>query len=359
MTSLEEVFVADAVSHAYNLAPSNYRVVDLAKPMAEAFPSAAGHAMPAEYRRTQASMLRDWRVEETADLLFRESQTDFSVFHPQSITIFEDGLTSVRKAEAFTAQYPTRTAALASVDIVGMDDPRAELSRQVDAFDPHGVKVYPSYWDEDHRPHGFRMDDPELAFPLWEHVADLGLDVVAVHKAVPFADVALDSYEVGDVDDAAARFPELNFEIVHGGMRFARETGWQLAEYDNVYVNIELTGFEAVVDPEGFVASMEDLLWAGGKDVLDRIIWGSGAPHYHPRMLLEAFWEFEFPEMEWRDGTYTITQADKRKILGENFATAHGFDIDRLKRRAAGDEFDGRDLVTEPYATTDFEVVAK
>lgn len=357
MTSLEDVFIADAVSHAYNLAPSNYRVVDLAKPMAEAFPSAAGHAVPAEYRRTQESMLRDWSVEETANLLFRESRTDFSVFHPQSITIFEDGLTSVRKAEEFTSRYPKRTAALASVDLIGMDDPREELSRQATAFDPHGVKVYPSYWDSDHQHHGFRMDDPDLAFPLWEHVSDLGLDVVAIHKAVPFADVSIDPYRVDDVDDAAARFPELNFEIVHGGMRFARETGWQLAEYDNVYVNLELTGFEAVAAPDRFVASIENLLWAGGKDVLEQVLWGSGAPHYHPRMLLEAFWEFEFPEMEWRNGTYTITEKDKRKVLGENFAAAHGLDIDRLKRRADGDEFDDRELVTDPYATTDFEVV--
>jgi hypothetical protein len=357
MTSLEDVFVVDAVSHAYNLSPSNFRVTELAKPMAETFPSAAGHNVPEAYRRTQASLMRDWTIDETATLLFRESQTDFSVFHPQLLTIFEEGLTSVRKAERISKRYPSRVVALASVDLIGMDDPRAELTRQVERFDPHGVKVYPSYWDEDHRHHSFRMDDPERAFPLWEHAADLGLDVVAVHKAVPFADVNVDAYDVDDVDDAAAHFPDLNFEIVHGGMRFARETGWQLAHYDNIYVNLELTGFEAVVDPAGFVKSLQDLLWAGGKEVLDRIIWGSGTPHYHPRMLLEAFWEFDFPEMEWRNGTYTITEADKRKILGENFAAAHGFDLADLKRRVDGDAFDTAEMVTEPYATTDFEVV--
>ena len=359
MTSLEDFFIIDAVSHAYNLAPTNYRIADLAKPMAESFPSAAGHAIPQAYRRTQESLLRDWSVEETADLLFRESQTDFSVFHPQSITIFEDGLTSVQKAEQFAAEYPTRGAALASIDLIGMDDPHEALSRQVAAFEPHGVKVYPSYWDQDDQHHGFRMDDPDRAVPLWEHVADLGLDVVAVHKAVPLADVSEGPYDVDDVQDAAAHFPELNFEIVHGGMQFGRETGWQLAEYDNVYVNLELTGFQAVADEDGFVSSMEDLLWAGGKEVLGQIIWGSGTPHYHPRMLLEAFWEFEFPEMEWRNGTYTITQEDKRQMLAENVAKCHRFDIDRLKRQVAGDQCDDEELITEPYATTAFEVTAQ
>ena len=359
MTPLEDVFVVDAVSHAYNLSPSNYRIPEQAGQIADGFTSTMEETGPPAFRRTSESVRRDWDVEETANLLFRESQTDFTVFHPQSITVFEDGLTGLEKAIEFTERYPTRSAALASVDLIGMDDPLAELTRQVETFDPHGVKVYPSYWDADHECHGFQMDDPELAFPLWNHVSDLGLDVVAVHKAVPFGDVSLDPYRVNDVADAAAQFPELNFEIVHGGMMFAQETGWLLAEYPNVSVNLELTGFEAVADPEAFIGTMKELLWAGGPDALDQIVWGSGAPHYHPRMVLEAFWEFEFPEMEWRGGTYAITEADKRRILGENAADTHGLDLDELARRTADDEFSDAELVEDPYATTDFEVPAR
>jgi len=354
MATLEDVFVFDAVSHSYNLAPSNFRVPDQARQIADGFASSM-QTGPVAYRRTPESVLRDWDIEETANLLFRECPTDFTVFHPQSITVFEDGLTALEKVRAFTERYPTRSAALASVDLIGMNDPRAELTRQVEAFDPHGVKVYPSYWDDDGEHHAFRMDDPSEAFPLWERVADLGLDVVAVHKAVPFGDVSEDPYRVGDVADAAERFPDLQFEVVHGGMTFAEETGWLLAEYPNVSVNLELTGYEAAADPDGFVDTMTELLWPGGPDVLDQILWGSGAPHYHPRMVLEAFWEFDFPEMEWREGTYTITEADKRKILGENAARTHGFDVDELRQRTADDEFSDVERVEEPYATTEFE----
>lgn len=357
MGSLDDVFVIDAVSHAYNLAPSNYRVPDQAEPVADGFATGMARTVPVEYRRTRQSLLRDWRIEETASLLFRESQTDFTVFHPQSISIFEDGLTAVEKADAFATRYPTRAAALASVDVIGTADPLAALSRQVEAFDPHGVKVYPSYWDDDHEHHSVRMDDPTRAFPLWEHVVDLGLTVVAVHKAIPLGDVPVEPYGVGDVDDAAACFPELTFEIVHGGRMFAEETGWQLAEHPNVYVNLELTNFEVAVAPDRFVDTIERLLWAGGANAIDRLVWGSGAPHYHPRMLLEAFWALEFPELASRDGSYTITEADKRKMLGENVAAAHGLDLDALEHRTAGDEFSDAEMVTDPYATTDFEVV--
>lgn len=40
-----------------------------------------------------------------------------------------------------------------------------------------------------------------------------------------------------DIGGAADAFPELNFEIVHGGMAFLDETGMQLSLFPNVYVN--------------------------------------------------------------------------------------------------------------------------
>jgi predicted TIM-barrel fold metal-dependent hydrolase len=350
----EDVFVADAVTHAYNLHPSNYRYEEFAQPVVDLM-LGAEKAMPEPYRRTEESLLTDWDPEITTNLLFRESQVDFAVFHPQSITIFEDGLTAYEKAEAFTAANPQRSAQLASIDIIGMDDPGAELARQVDEYGTHGVKVYPSYWSDDGHT-GFRMDDPESAFPLWERAADLDLDVVAVHKAVPFGNVPMDSYRVGDVEEAAASFPDLNFEIVHGGFILAEETGHQVAKHDNVYVNLEITAADAATRPDQFVETMEGLLHAGGEDALDRIMWGSGAPQYHPQLLLESFWDIDYPELETRDGPVTITEADKRKMVGETLADAHGFDVDELRERTGAAAEPARDLEA-PYSTTPFEVV--
>ena len=349
----EDVFVADAVTHAYNLHPSNYRYEEFAEPVVDLI-LGAEKAMPDGYRRTEDSLLTDWDPEVTTNLLFRESQVDFTVFHPQSITIFEDGLTAFEKAEQFVAANPDRSRQLASIDVIGMENPGDELARQVEEYDAHGVKVYPSYWSDDGHT-GFEMDDPESAFPLWERAADLGLDVVAVHKAVPFGNVPMDSYRVGDVDEAAASFPDLNFEIVHGGFILAEETGHQVAKHDNVYVNLEITAADAATRPDTFVETMENLLWAGGKAATDRIVWGSGAPQYHPQLLLESFWDIEYPELESSDGTYTITEADKRKMVGQNLADAHGFDVDALRAEIGEDEYSDRDLEA-PYSTTPFEV---
>lgn len=352
---LDDVFVADAVSHAYNLHPSNYAIERYAEPVIDLM-WGAEEAMPDEYQRTKETFLTDWAPEVTTDMLFRESQVDFAVFHPQSITIFEDGLTSLEKAEEFKRQNPDRSALLASVDIIGMDDPQAELTRQVDTFDAHGVKVYPSYWTDDGH-QGFKMDDPEQAFPLWERAADLGLDVIAVHKAVPFGNVPMDSYRVEDVEEAAESFPDLNFEIVHGGFLFAEETGLQIAKHDNVYVNLEITLMDAATRPDTFVETMENMLYAGGKDAVDKVLWGTGTPQYHPRLLLESFWEADLSDMESEQGTYTITKDDKEKMVGKNLADAHGFDVDEIQNAIdEGDEYG--DELAEPYSTTPFEVVA-
>jgi predicted TIM-barrel fold metal-dependent hydrolase len=353
MTSLDDVFVADAVSHAYNLHPSNYALPEYADPVINLM-KGAEKAMPPEYRRTDETFLTDWESEVTSNVLFRESQVDFSVFHPQSITIFEDGLTAFEKAREFVERHPNRARQLASIDIIGMEDPGDELARQTEESDIHGVKVYPSYWTEnDH--YGFKMDDAETAFPLWERAADLGLDVVAVHKAIPFGNVPMDSYQVEDVEEAAASFPDLNFEIVHGGFILAEETGYQVAKHDNVYVNLEITAADAATRPDQFVETMENLLWAPGEEGLDRIIWGSGAPQYHPQLLLESFWNLDYPEIETRDGTVQITEDDKRRMLGANLADCHGFDLDELQANIGDDQYSDGDLA-DPYSTTHFEV---
>ena len=356
MTSLDDVFVADAVVHSYNQAESNFRVPRYAEQISE-IGMGLEMSMPEGYSRTPESFLSDWPIEATENVLFRESPTDFAIFHPQTIMVYYDGLTSLAKAEAFIERNPTRSRALAGVDAVGEDDPQAELTRQVELLDAHGVKVYPSYWEADGTHRKFFMDDPEMAVPLWEHAIDLGLDVVAVHKALPFGAVPMDSYEVGDVDEIAPSFPELNFEIVHGGLTFAEETGWQIARHPNVYVNLEFTLAEAVTTQKSFAETLDGLLHVGGRHAVDKILWGTGAPHFHPGLLAERFWEAEF-ELQSLSGPFTLTQEDKAKILGENLLAAHNLDREELEAEMADDEWSDAERVEEPWGSTGFEVAA-
>jgi hypothetical protein len=56
-------------------------------------------------------------------------------------------------------------------------------------------------------------------------------------------------------------------------------------------------------------------------------------------------------------GTYTITEDDKRKMIGENLLEAHGFEKAEIEAGIGEDEYTDRTLA-EPYSLTDFEVAA-
>jgi hypothetical protein len=79
----------------------------------------------------------------------------------------------------------------------------------------------------------------------------------------------------------------------------------------------------------------------------------------HPRPSLEAFVTFQIPdEVRERVGTFfeipQLTDEHRRKILGENLARLHGFDIAELAKGIEDDEFSdtqGKELPV-PYSTT-------
>ncbi len=66
----------------------------------------------------------------------------------------------------------------------------------------------------------------------------------------------------------------------------------------------------------------------------DRILWGSEAPLLgNPKPILEWIWNMEIDEQLQEDYGYPeITEADKRKILGENQARLFNVDLESKKK---------------------------
>jgi predicted TIM-barrel fold metal-dependent hydrolase len=199
------------------------------------------------------------------------------------------------------------------------------------------------------------MDDPEVAFPVFERAQKLGLKVVAIHKAVPLGPVPMDTYRVDDIDRAAIAFPGLNFEIVHGGMAFLEETAWQLARFSNVFVNLEVTSAYVAIRPKVFDRALSTLMSIGGAAMLNRLVWGTGAIAFHPQPLLESFvrrFELSTETLECT-GTAQLTAGDKRKILFDNFAAMSGIDVSAMLAATAHDEFAlvGAAALQRPFST--------
>lgn len=336
---IDGIPVIDAVIHAYNFSASNY-ANRFAGPIADlTFHSVTGTGTPG-YVMTAEQFYRDCRMEELANLVFTETDTDLAVYHVLPIAAFHDGVCSVEKALEAQRRWPDRILTYCGVDPLAGQAALDELERQVELIRPVGLKLYPNSW-MGREVRGWKMDDPEVAFPLFERAQALGIKAVAVHKALPLGPVEMEHYRVDDIDRACMAFPGLNFEIVHGGMAFLEETAWQLARFPNVYVNLEITSSYVANRRGAFQHAMAALIGPGGAGAIERILWGTGSIAFHPQPLLEAFVrDFAFPpELVEGSGIPQLDAEAKRKILFSNYERMIGLDLTSRLTAIQNDEF--------------------
>jgi uncharacterized protein len=362
---INDMFVIDAVTHPYNHLPSNWADPAGGGAITElAYGLAANPPDPA-YAIDREAYLSDWQVDEMANLLFHESDTDVAVVHPLAISAFKDGYVSLEKAAQAIESYPNRfIGAYACVDPLEEKGALKSLEEQVDLLKPLGLKLYPTSWSQG-KSVSWRMDDPKLIYPLYEKAGELGLRHVAVHKAVPIGPIPVgDAYNPVDLENAATDFPDLHFEIVHGGLAFLEDTAWLLARFQNISVNMEIHNIIVERRPRTFARILLGLMHVAGASVLQRLFWGSGGTLHHPRPGLEAFVDFEFPQDMLDDaGLFLpipqITDEDKAGMLAGNFARIHGLDIDSLRQGIDGDQFarEAGAPPADPWTTIDLDAI--
>ena len=195
---------------------------------------------------------------------------------------------------------------------------------QVKEYGAKAFKFYNVRYDYG-QPFPWRMDDPRVAFPVFEKAQQLGVNLVGVHKGVPLGPQPVEHTRTFDMDGAAANFPDINFIIFHVGLPWLDEVLWQLVRFPNLYASIAATVNFISRHPRVFADQLGKMLWWCGED---KIIYGGEAPIWHPQWALEAFWNFALPEELTKDYGYPpLTEQAKRKILGENLARLHGIDV--------------------------------
>ncbi len=356
-----DIFVIDGVAHAFNMSDENLDDQAYADPCRRLQADFMA-AQPPGYGLHHESTLRDWPVDDSAGLLFKESNTDVAIFHPVPIFFFKDGYCSIEKAVEATKRWPQRyIGSYIAVDPL-RPDPLGEMERQFELLDnPVGLKLYPvSFFEDVVTP--WRMDDPKVGFPLYEKARELGLNSVAIHKSLPLGPAPSAggaAFHPGDVEGAAVAFPDMNFSIVHGGMSFNEETAWLLARYENIWINMETLNVISVLRPRVYGDLIAGLLGVAGEAALDRMYWASGAMQCHPQPGLDALLDFQFTDeqMETHGLFFPIpqlTHEHKRKLLSGNISRLHGFDIDALAKGIEGDEFSQKSAAgfPAPWATT-------
>ena len=225
------------------------------------------------------------------------------------------------------AKHPDRAVFWGSVNPLEGKKALDLMTRQVEDHGAKAFKFYNVRYDYG-QPFPWRMDDPRIAFPVFEHAQKLGVNLIGVHKGVPLGPQPIEHTRTFDMDGAAANFPDINFVIFHVGLPWLDEVLWQIVRFPNLYASIAATVNFISRQPRVFAEMLGKMMWWCGED---KIIYGGEAPIWHPQWALEEFWNFELPrDIVEERGYPQLTDQAKRKILGGNLARLHGMEVPRL-----------------------------
>ncbi|MDF3051747.1 MAG: amidohydrolase [Pseudonocardia sp.] len=316
-----DAFVFDGVAHPFNFTAKN------------AFGSAgemfinhlyAFHQVltpDTEPKLSAEQYLKDWTPADIHEMVFEHSDTDMLVAMPLPLTdLFRDGLSPWEDCAELASRDPERIIFWGSVNPLEGRRAIDLMERQVGEFGAKAFKFYNVRYDYG-APFPWRMDDPRVAFPVFEKA----------QEGVPLGPQPVEATQTWDMDGAAAAFPDINFVIFHVGLPFLDETCWQLIRHPNLYASIAATLNFIVRSPRMFAETLGKLLFWCGED---KIIYGSEAPIWQPQWALRAFGEFTIPQDLCEGYGYPqLTDQAKRKILGENLLRLHGMNIEETRAR--------------------------
>lgn len=328
-----DALVFDSVNHVFNFDPSNTRgsAGDMFNQHLFAFHNVL--TPPDEPLMSAEEFLRTWSPNEIHEMVYEQSDTDMAIAMPLPLTdMFEDGLSPWRSCAEYAAIDADRTIFWGSVNPLEGQAALDLMEIQVKEFGARAFKFYNTRYDYGtQKP--WRMDDPQIAFPVFEKAQELGVNLIAVHKGVPLGPQHIEHTQTWDMDGAAEHFPDISFIIYHVGLPFLDETCWQLIRFPNLYASIAATVNLIGRAPRQFAEILGKLLFWCGED---KIIYGSEAPVWQPQWALQKFWDFELPQDLIEGFGYPpLTEQAKRKILGENLLRLHGMDVEATRTKFA------------------------
>jgi len=286
------------------------------------------------YRTLQQVKGPDYTVEEFAsawtgkrvgDILFRPgSQIDYAMVQTVPMwDLYKDGLDAVERQYELVQLFPERVIFCGGTDPVlrGLNTAMHDIDHQVRDLGAVSIKFYTGH----SRGQSWRMDDPKLAYPLYERMLEHGVSLAQVHKGNPLGPEPLTALQAHDVGAAALDFPEMRFIIHHLGVPYEDETIMIAARLPNVYLSTSTWINSIGIAPRLTAERLGKILQQVGPD---RVLWGSEAPlGPDPQSLFEACWDFQIPEELQRGYGYpAITDEDRVKIFGANMLKLLGMD---------------------------------
>jgi uncharacterized protein len=331
---IDGTFVIDATVHGFNFTPENCRTEQVRQIRDNAHRAGVALLPPGPWIPTEEEFYAQfaYQPELTLNMMFAESHTDVAVYHGVPLEgLYHDGSSPLWVGVAAAELMPHRVFNYAPV-YPWMEDAVEQVERAAGLKNVIGVKFYPA----DLRDGEFipSLMDSEGTFRVVERCRELGIRMIAIHKAVPigpFRDV-LPWFGVADVPPLVEAFPDMTFEIVHGGFAFLPETVALLRRYPNVMINLEGVQTFMHGDPARWNELLGRFLAVDGGP--ERIFWSVAASAFHAAPWVPMFWRWEMPDPWPR-----LTDEVRAGILGGNYARAVGWDVEAMAAACAKDEF--------------------
>ena len=164
-----DAFVFDCVCHIFNFDKRN-----AIGPPGELFDEHlyAFHQLLSREGETilpREEFFREWSVDEVYEMVIEGSDTDMIVAQPLPLTdLFHDGLSPWEKCAEMAQKHPDKAVFWGSVNPLEGKKAIDLMTRQVEEYGARAFKFYNVRYDCG-QPFPWRMDDPRVAFPVFEH----------------------------------------------------------------------------------------------------------------------------------------------------------------------------------------------
>ncbi|MCP9629594.1 amidohydrolase [Rhodopseudomonas palustris] len=327
----EEIFVIDGHTHFWDGSPANQKNIH-GKQFIECFYAYHSNLSPPEEKWPQ-DKFEKYDAQTMHDDLFVHGYDDMAILQSTYLTDFyNNGFNTVERNAALKKKHPERFILNGAFDPRDGNKGLEQLHADVEKYKLTGVKLYTAEWRGDSK--GYRLDDKE-SYRFLEEAQKLGIKNVHVHKGPTIIPLNKDSFHVGDIDDVATSFQDLNFIVEHCGLPRLDDFCWIATQETNVYGGLAVALPFIHTRPAYFAHVMAELLfWIGP----DKILYGSDYGIWTPKWLIDRFMAFEIPEELSKETGSVLTLETKKKILGLNAARLYNIDIEAQKSRigAAG-----------------------
>jgi uncharacterized protein len=335
---INNMIIVDAVVHPWDMSPENQNPAAL--PQVDAVYASHKLSFDAaheDYIMNPDEFFRDHSFDTIGRAEFVESPVDFAVLHSlPNLGFGLNHITLPSKCAAFRDAHPDRVKMYGTVGTPIVSSAIDEIKRQIDDYGIDGVKLYPAFF-YDGIGQGWRMDGEDWATPFLEYCQKVGITRVAIHKALWLEPAPREAFNIDDLDSPLARFPGIQFEMVHGGTAFLEETIALMEQHPNLHMTMESAFSYILTKPRVFAKVLGRLVAAVGSD---RLLFASGNNLTHPLPLIETFKDYQFSEEHQAEfNIRPLTEQDRANIFGRNALKLHGFDTDTLLPRIANDSF--------------------